>query len=70
MNSTAPTKRDHTPGRIFALPLLIAVLSLVGLIAALLGDGVMHGVAWLGLTAPVAAAGWAMRKRRRPRRRQ
>lgn len=47
----------------FALPALIAVLSLLGLFSALLGDGLPDLVAWAALGAPVAAVLWAMRRR-------
>ena len=50
---------------IFALPLLIAVASLIGLVAALLGDGALDALSWLGLGLTVAAVVWAMRTRRR-----
>ncbi|MCH2558441.1 MAG: hypothetical protein MK005_14195 [Alcanivorax sp.] len=50
---------------IFAVPLLIALASLIGLVAALLGDGAMDALSWLGLGIPVAAVAWAMRTRRR-----
>lgn len=36
----------------FALPLLLGLLSAIGLISALLGDGVWDAVAWLGLGLP------------------
>lgn len=52
-------------GRVFALPAGIAVLSLAGLITALLGGGLFDLFAWLALGAPVAAFFWAMRTRRR-----
>ncbi|GAA5126144.1 hypothetical protein [Alloalcanivorax gelatiniphagus] len=50
---------------IFAVPLLIALASLIGLMAALLGDGPMDWLSWLGLGLPVAAVAWAMGTRRR-----
>ena len=54
-----------TPWQIFATPTLIALLSLVGLLAALLGNGVFDWVSWVGLAAPVVIVGWAMKARRR-----
>lgn len=45
---------------IFAAPLLIGLLSLVGLIAALLGDGAWDVAGWLGLAAPLATLVWAL----------
>ena len=52
-----------TPWQIFATPTLIALLSLVGLLAALLGNGVFDWVSWVGLAAPVVIVGWAMKAR-------
>jgi hypothetical protein len=44
--------------QIWAIPLLLAVLTTVGLVAALLGDGVWDLVSALTLGAPVAAGIW------------
>ncbi|MFN3558382.1 MAG: hypothetical protein ACK4UQ_03760 [Brevundimonas sp.] len=49
---------------IFAIPLVVAILSLIGLIGALLGDGVWDGVGWIGLGACLAVTGWALIARR------
>ena len=49
---------------VFAIPLVVAILSLIGLIGALLGDGVWDWVGWLGLGACVAVTGWALVTRR------
>lgn len=49
---------------VFALPLAIAVLSSVGLVSALTGDGWRDAVSWLGLAAPVLVVIWAMKARR------
>ncbi|MCE1116899.1 MULTISPECIES: DUF4175 domain-containing protein [Gammaproteobacteria] len=40
--------------RIFAWPALIALLSVTGLFAALLGDGVWDSLAWIGLGVSAA----------------
>ena len=44
--------------RIFRIPLLLAALNVVGLLAALIGDGVGDAVSWiaLGIVARVALA--------------
>ncbi|UGY20054.1 hypothetical protein [Bradyrhizobium septentrionale] len=39
--------------QIFAAPLVIAIVSTVGLISALVGDGVWDAVSWVGLGLPV-----------------
>ncbi|EKT4522935.1 hypothetical protein QEM13_002183 [Pseudomonas putida] len=43
--------RSQSTRRIFAWPLAIALLSAVGLFAALLGDGLWDSLSWLGLGA-------------------
>ena len=48
-----------------ALPVLIALLSMIGLVSALTGDGVRDLLSWIALAVPVAAVGWAMRMQRR-----
>ena len=48
---------------IFRWPLLLGVLSLFGLISALVGDGVWDALSWLALAAPAAAVAWAWRAR-------
>ncbi len=60
-----PVKHRKTPWQIFATPTLIALLSLAGLLAALLGNGVFDWVSWVGLAAPLVIVGWAMKARRR-----
>ncbi|AFT69324.1 Putative membrane protein [Alloalcanivorax dieselolei B5] len=64
MSRLSPNRRHNTPTRIFAVPVLIAVISLIGLVAALLGDGVLDVMSWVGLAMPVVMIGWAMVKRR------
>lgn len=57
-------RRPQPLGTIFALPLALAALSIVGLVSALTGDGWRDALSWLGLAAPVAATWWAMQARR------
>jgi len=45
--------RHRTLGRIFAIPALIGVMSVVGLVTALIGDGIWDGLSWLILGTPV-----------------
>lgn len=51
-------RRGLSTGAIFRVPLLLALLSLVGLLAALLGDGPWDAVSWVGLGVPVAVIVW------------
>lgn len=58
-------KRGRQPLRtIFAVPAVLALLSSVGLVAALTGDGWRDALSWIALAAPVAAVIWAMKPRR------
>ena len=50
--------------RTFGAPLAIAVVSLIGLVAALAGDGLADVVSWVGLSVPVAVIVWARIARR------
>ena len=49
---------------IFALPFALALVSIVGLVVALTGDGLRDVAAWAALAIPVLVVGWAMRNRR------
>ena len=49
---------------IFAIPLLLAIVSIAGLVVALTGDGWRDAMSWAALAIPVFAVGWAMRTRR------
>ena len=44
--------------QIWAMPILLAVFTLIGLVAALLGDGVWDLVSAVTLGAPVAVGAW------------
>lgn len=44
----------------FALPLLIAALTLGGLVVALTGDGWRDILAWIALLTPLLAVFWAV----------
>lgn len=41
-------------GEVFRWPLVIGVISLIGLVSALLADGFWDGVSWTALSVPVA----------------
>lgn len=47
--------------RIFRIPLLLAAVSLVGLVSALLGDGLWDALSWAALTLPLAVIAWFWR---------
>ena len=65
------SRKDQSLGAIFAAPLLLAALSLTGLIGALLADGAWDWIGAALLAAPVAAILWTRLRRsssERPRR--
>jgi hypothetical protein len=46
--------------QIFAVPVLLAVLTAIGLLSALTGDGWRDALSWLTLAGPLLAVIWAM----------
>lgn len=54
-------RRTHR--RTLVIPGLIAVATLVGLVAGLLGDGANDLIAWLGVGLPLAVIGLFLTKR-------
>ena len=52
-------------GSTWGVPAALALASLVGLLAALLGDGAWDVLSWLALGAPVVVIGWMWGGRRR-----
>ena len=63
--SGAPTRpqkpADRTLLQIFAIPLVLGVLSIFGLTAALLGEGPWHVASWVALAVPLVLTGWYAR---------
>ena len=59
----ARTENLQSAGEVFRVPIWLGVASVVGLVSALLGDGVWDGVSWLAIFAPVGAVWWAWRRR-------
>src|SRR5262245_26124265 len=48
----------RTAAQIWTMPIVLAALSALGLVSALLGDGVYDALSWMALGAPIAVAGW------------
>ncbi|CAB3624670.1 hypothetical protein LMG26685_00117 [Achromobacter mucicolens] len=59
----ARTENLQSAGEVFRVPIWLGVASVVGLVSALLGDGVWDGGSWLAIFAPVGAVWWAWRRR-------
>ncbi len=65
MKNVPPKRLPKLPViTIFAVPLAICVLSAVGLVSALTGDGWRNVFSWIGLSVPVLAVAWAMTARK------
>lgn len=43
----------HSLLQIFAMPFILGVISLVGLLSALIGDGIWDGLSWASLAYPL-----------------
>ena len=43
---------------IYGAPTVLALVTLVGLISGVLGDGVWDAISWLGLGIPIAVIAW------------
>lgn len=56
--------KPRSLGAIFAVPSLLALVSIAGLVVALTGDGLRDAVSWAALAIPVLAVVWAMKARR------
>jgi hypothetical protein len=46
-------REPRTLWQIFAVPLLLGILTTVGLVAALVGDGIWDGLSWVTLGVPI-----------------
>lgn len=51
--------------RLWGTPIVLAVLGLVGLVSALVGDGAMDAVSYVLLAVPLAVIVWAIARRTR-----
>jgi hypothetical protein len=54
MTETAPDTERQSLSQMFFVPAALALLSAVGLVAALVGDGAWDALSWLTLAAPAA----------------
>jgi hypothetical protein len=44
--------------KVWSIPPILALLSLIGLLSALLGNGVWDVLSWATLAVPLAVIGW------------
>lgn len=60
MTMTAGRRRIRSLREVFAMPILLGVLSAIGLVVALLGDDIWDAVGWIGLSVPVLVIAYYM----------
>jgi len=46
---------------VFGVPVVLALVSLVGLISPLVGDGMWNALSWMAGGAPLVVMAWAIR---------
>ena len=49
---------SQTTIQIWTAPIVLGIVSAIGLVSALLGDGMWDVLSWVTLTAPIAAVLW------------
>lgn len=54
-----PARR--TLSQIFAMPIVLGILSTIGLVSALIGDGAWDAVSWITLAVPIVLLGYFLR---------
>jgi membrane protein implicated in regulation of membrane protease activity len=62
---TMKRPKRQSLGAIFLVPAILAALTCVGLVSALLGDELWDGLSWLALSVPIAVVAWYAFVRRR-----
>ncbi|CAN5810546.1 hypothetical protein BH09PSE5_BH09PSE5_18840 [soil metagenome] len=61
------TERHGFAWSLWGVPILMAVVSVIGLLSALLGDGAWDAVSWVGLGIPLVVCVWYGWMRRGPK---
>ncbi len=61
---TMSDTRRRSLGEIFAIPLALGLISGIGLVAALIGDGPLDWLSWASLGAPVVVTAWCLARAR------
>jgi hypothetical protein len=55
--------RRQSVVRIFAFPMIIALIVAFGLVSVLLGDGIWDAMSWIALASPLAVGAFFLWKR-------
>lgn len=57
-----PTRKQNTWLTLWGMPLLLFAITIAGLLLAIIGTGIWHGLSWITLAVPVyymVKYGWA-----------
>ncbi|KPU98139.1 hypothetical protein APR50_06160 [Variovorax paradoxus] len=60
---SARTEHRQSAAQVFRIPLILGAATAIGLVSALLADGVWDALSWLMLAIPLAAAALAWHRR-------
>ena len=60
MKPSSSAKNNSVFMHVFGKPILLALISIAGLVAALVGDGILDVVSWITLGFVVAVTVWYM----------
>ncbi len=58
------SRRTNATGRAYVVPAILTLASLIGLVSALIGDGVFNVISWLILGGLLGVIVWALATRR------
>jgi len=58
------TSRSGTFRFVWGMPILLAVLTMFGLLAALLATGIWHWLSWFALATPIVVGLWYSLRRK------
>jgi hypothetical protein len=61
----AERRRRQSLREIFFVPVVVAIITCGGLLAALLGDGIWDAASWVTLSVPLAVVVWCLWLRHR-----
>lgn len=60
---SARTAQAQSASEVFRVPAVLGLLTVAGLVSALVGDEGWDLVSWLTLAGPILVIGWAWRRR-------
>ena len=65
MTHSTSRRAPQSPWQIFGVPAVLGILTTIGLVSGLVGDGVFDGLSWLTLAPPIAIPVYCIVRARR-----